>query len=118
MFNEVFIWLAKVDDELLNSLLHRLQYQISLFTAHWQVNVYRVLHTDDRALSVLQEFREMLHKQATVEAFIEWLDVSIQQKILVKCFIIIVNSFDPSSTSQWHFNAAKQRCEHISCLNS
>ena len=37
------------------------------------------------AVAVLKEFREMLHKQATVEAFIEWLDVSVEQKIIKVC---------------------------------
>lgn len=31
---------------------------------------------------VLREFKEQLHKQATVEAFIEWLDIIVEQKVI------------------------------------
>ena len=31
---------------------------------------------------VLKEFKELLRKQATVEAFIEWLDLNVEQKII------------------------------------
>lgn len=41
------------------------------------------------AVAVLKEFREMLHKQATVEAFIEWLDVSVEQKIIKVCITVV-----------------------------
>ena len=31
---------------------------------------------------VLREFKELLRKQATVEAFTEWLDLVVEQKII------------------------------------
>ena len=35
---------------------------------------------------VLREFKELLRKQATVEAFTEWLDQVVEQKIIkVSC---------------------------------
>jgi hypothetical protein len=32
--------------------------------------------------SVLREFKELLRKQATVEAFTEWLDIVVEQKVI------------------------------------
>ena len=32
--------------------------------------------------SVLREFKDLLRKQATVEAFTEWLDQVVEQKII------------------------------------
>ncbi len=32
--------------------------------------------------AVLKEFKELLRKQATVEAFTEWLDAAVEQKLI------------------------------------
>lgn len=41
---------------------------------------------------VLKEFKELLRKQATVEAFTEWLDALVEQKV-VKVFYLRYKKF-------------------------
>ena len=40
--------------------------------------------------AVLREFKELLRKQATIEAFIEWLDGNVEQKIIKVSLNILV----------------------------
>lgn len=39
--------------------------------------------------AVLREFKELLRKQATVEAFTEWLDQVVEQKIIKVCLFCL-----------------------------
>ena len=50
--------------------------------------------------SVLREFKELLRKQATVEAFIEWLDILVEQKVIKVCKKYNQNGIVPTTLSQ------------------
>ena len=50
--------------------------------------------------SVLREFKELLRKQATVEAFTEWLDILVEQKVIKVCKKYNQNGIVPATLSQ------------------
>ncbi len=41
----------------------------------------------DDSISVFQELKDLLRKNATVESFIEWLDSVVEQKVIKVCCI-------------------------------
>ena len=57
-----------------------------------------IQYTHVHLFTVLREFKELLRKQATVEAFTEWLDLVVEQKIIkVGCSLnITLNVWSPS----------------------
>lgn len=40
------------------------------------------LHLVDDSVTVFQELKDLLRKNATVESFIEWLDSVVEQKVI------------------------------------
>lgn len=40
----------------------------------------------DDSITVFQELKDLLKKNATVEAFIEWLDTVVEQRVIKVCF--------------------------------
>lgn len=45
-----------------------------------------LLHTIDDSITVFQELKDLLKKNATVEAFIEWLDTVVEQRVIKVLF--------------------------------
>ena len=45
-------------------------------------NEYKIIMEKTLFILVLREFKEILRKQATVEAFTEWLDGVVEQKVI------------------------------------
>lgn len=56
------------------------------FNIECNILLFPLLYTIDDSIMVFQELKDLLKKNATVEAFIEWLDTVVEQRVIKVLF--------------------------------
>lgn len=87
-----------------------------------KLNIYRFtfskIYFPDDSVTVFQELKELLRKNATVESFIEWLDSVVEHKVIkvaaarpLQCVLVFVFLCNPAVISSLIFLRSAREAE-------